>query len=294
VKLRYQIGPEAERLAPTAEKYGFLHALVERFATTLHMSSITNLVDLIEDEVIPDAMPLVLDVRNSLITIKNDAPPTHPTSPGVIPLDVQIDDIVVWRGPDNVFNVSTGGKAPFGMGAPPRAISEYKPSHDSSGPSDDATQEAGPQFPQGFDESLKAKVYSILDDNEILKKRLHVAETEKMLLDQQLCGDSGKSVKDLEFENDQLRRQLEKIAKLDGASANENLTREIGQLRDQANLSESVQRENTELIQHLAEEQDEVVMLKEERESLLGMIQMLQDELSTAEHMRSNRVSSIS
>ncbi len=145
-----------------------------------------------------------------------------------------------------------------------------------------------PQFPTGFDETLKHRVYSILDENELLRKKLKDVEAEHHVLKQKVKGDSGRTVTDLEHENDQLRRQLEKIAKLDGSAANEALQREMGHLREQASIMESSQHENMVLLEQLAREQDEVTMLKEERESLLAMMQMLQEELATSEHLRNN------
>ena len=70
IKLRYSLGPAAETLAPTAGKLGYLEIDICRLRTMLLMSSMTNLVDLIEDEVIPDAMPMRILVRKVDITLK--------------------------------------------------------------------------------------------------------------------------------------------------------------------------------------------------------------------------------
>ena len=96
-----------------------------------------------------------------------------------------------------------------------------------------------------------------------------------------------KVVKTLEHENDQLRRQLEKIAKLDSSAANEKLQREIDYLRE--HTPEKLHRENSRMHQELQRCKEDVLMYKEERESLLTAIRALQDDLAAAENERQKK-----
>ena len=49
---------------------------------------------------------------------------------------------------------------------------------------------------------------------------------------------------------------------------------------------EGVQQESSELATQLVQKQDEVLTLKQERESLLATLQLLQEELNQSERMR--------
>ena len=43
-----------------------------------------------------------------VVFLQNDAPPTHPTSPGIVPLDLHVSEALVTRGQDGIFRVTTG------------------------------------------------------------------------------------------------------------------------------------------------------------------------------------------
>ena len=70
IKLRYEMGPHIESKVPTAGELGFLRTVLSDLELGLAISSLTGFVDLIEDEVIPPNMPLVLEVSNCKIGIK--------------------------------------------------------------------------------------------------------------------------------------------------------------------------------------------------------------------------------
>ena len=57
-------------------------------------------------------------------------------------------------------------------------------------------------------------------------------------------------------------------------------------LRDKVRWMEGVQQESSELATQLVQKQDEVLTLKQERESLLATLQLLQEELNQSERMR--------
>ncbi len=70
VKLRYELGPRIEKSVPTAGELGFLRAVLSELDLSLAISSLTGFVDLIEDEIIPPNMPLVVEVSNCKIGLK--------------------------------------------------------------------------------------------------------------------------------------------------------------------------------------------------------------------------------
>ena len=72
-RVRMNLGPAAESLAPTAGERGYLHVKAADFQLNLLMSSVANMMDLIEDEVIPPAMPMFIEVSKAGIGLKVSA-----------------------------------------------------------------------------------------------------------------------------------------------------------------------------------------------------------------------------
>ena len=102
---------------------------------------------------------------------------------------------------------------------------------------------------------------------------------------------------DLEHENDVLRRQLEKIGKMDGLAIerasrpSSRDRRETSTGRDRSSGSgrkeiDRLRMENLELTEQLREQSDDLLVLRQERESLLLTIQLLQDDLALSERQR--------
>lgn len=69
------------------------------------MSSITGLTDLIEDEIIPKPIPLQIYLENISLRLNEDRPPNNITSPGPIPIDLNISKLRVTRDTDGVFRI---------------------------------------------------------------------------------------------------------------------------------------------------------------------------------------------
>ena len=109
---------------------------------------------------------------------------------------------------------------------------------------------------------------------------------------------------DLEHENDVLRRQLEKIGKMDGFAiersrrpSKSDLETPTSPRRDRSwswgrrEELKQLRSENKDMIQRLREQADELMELKQERESLLMTIELLQDDLTTSEKRRQKTTS---
>ncbi|NWZ17418.1 URFB1 protein, partial [Agelaius phoeniceus] len=103
VSLRLQSGPRAAALSPLAEHNGFLQLLLHSQATELCTSCLASLGPFLEDEIIPEVIPMEIEVVDVKITLKDDTPPVYPTSPGPVPITLAMDHIVVRRRDDGVF-----------------------------------------------------------------------------------------------------------------------------------------------------------------------------------------------
>ena len=137
----------------------------------------------------------------------------------------------------------------------------------------------------------------VLHENELLKKRLIQAEDDLRLSsrterkDEKLREESvtKHEYDNLAEENEVLRRQLEKIGKMSLASGEFNvnsLQNECERLKEESRTADKLKGENDDLIDQISRQSEEVVMLKQERESLLTTIQLLQEELEASEAMR--------
>ncbi|NWT02598.1 URFB1 protein, partial [Mionectes macconnelli] len=118
--LRLEGGPGAAAHSPLAEQNGFLRVLLQGCHTQLCTSSLTGLGPFLEDEIIPEVIPMEIEVLDAKITMQDDSPRVYPTSPGPVPITLAVDHVVVRRKDDGVFylteerpvSVCEGQKAP--------------------------------------------------------------------------------------------------------------------------------------------------------------------------------------
>lgn len=68
--LRLEVGPGAAVHSPLAVQNGFLHLLVHSYTAELFMSSLTSLGPFLEDEIIPEVIPMEIEVVDAKITLK--------------------------------------------------------------------------------------------------------------------------------------------------------------------------------------------------------------------------------
>ncbi|XP_062450759.1 bridge-like lipid transfer protein family member 3A [Rhea pennata] len=124
VCLRLEIGPNAAVHSPLAVQNGFLHMLVHSYTAELFMSFLTNLGPFLEDEIIPEVIPMEIEIVNAKITLKDDSPRVYPTSPGPVPITLAVDHIIVKRRDDGAFYLT----APQGEGSPKqeKPVSAFK------------------------------------------------------------------------------------------------------------------------------------------------------------------------
>ncbi|XP_061869358.1 bridge-like lipid transfer protein family member 3A isoform X2 [Colius striatus] len=127
VCLRLEVGPNAAVHSPLAVQNGFLHLLVHSYTAELFMSSLTNLGPFLEDEIIPEVIPMEIEVVDAKITLKDDSPRVYPTSPGPVPITLAVDHVVVKRRDDGVFYLTApGGEGSSKQEKPVSAPQEQK------------------------------------------------------------------------------------------------------------------------------------------------------------------------
>ncbi|NXE81139.1 URFB1 protein, partial [Cochlearius cochlearius] len=128
VCLRLEVGPNAAVHSPLAVQNGFLHMLVHSYTAEFFMSFLTNLGPFLEDEIIPEVIPMEIEVVDAKITLKDDSPRVYPTSPGPVPITLAVDHVLVKRRDDGVFYLTGEGspkqEKPVGGGQEQKAPAE--------------------------------------------------------------------------------------------------------------------------------------------------------------------------
>ncbi|EOA98390.1 UHRF1-binding protein 1, partial [Anas platyrhynchos] len=127
VCLRLEVGPNAAVHSSLAVQNGFLHMLVHSYRAELFMSFLTNLGPFLEDEIIPEVIPMEIEVVDAKITLKDDSPRVYPTSPGPVPITLAVDHIIVKRKDDGVFYLTApGGEDSLRLEKPEPVVQDQK------------------------------------------------------------------------------------------------------------------------------------------------------------------------
>lgn len=82
-----------------------LEVKVANVSMALSMSSISGLTDLTEDEIIPRPIPLQIYLESISLRLNEDRPPNNITSPGPIPIDLNIAKLKIVRDANGVFHI---------------------------------------------------------------------------------------------------------------------------------------------------------------------------------------------
>ncbi|KYN07307.1 UHRF1-binding protein 1-like protein [Cyphomyrmex costatus] len=82
-----------------------LEMRVANVGMALSMSSVTGLADLAEDEIIPKPIPMQIYLENISLRLNEDRPPNNITSPGPIPIDLNISKLRIARDMSGVFHI---------------------------------------------------------------------------------------------------------------------------------------------------------------------------------------------
>lgn len=69
------------------------------------MSTVIGLSDLAEDEIISKPLPMEISLENLKLTLIEDRPPVNITSPGSIPINLQIGRMCIKRNEMGIFEI---------------------------------------------------------------------------------------------------------------------------------------------------------------------------------------------
>uniref|UniRef100_A0A8C6X4D6 Bridge-like lipid transfer protein family member 3A n=1 Tax=Naja naja TaxID=35670 RepID=A0A8C6X4D6_NAJNA len=106
VCLRYEIGPSAAVHSPLAAQNGFFHMLINSYETELLTSSLSSIGLFLEDEIIPEVIPMKIEIVNTKITLKDDSPRVYHPTPGPVPIILAMDHIVLHCKDDGIFFIT--------------------------------------------------------------------------------------------------------------------------------------------------------------------------------------------
>ncbi|XP_076645786.1 bridge-like lipid transfer protein family member 3B [Halictus rubicundus] len=82
-----------------------LDVKVTDISMALSMSSISGLTDLFEDEIIPKPIPIQIYLETISLRLNEDRPPNNITSPGPIPIDMDISKLRIVRDTNGAFHI---------------------------------------------------------------------------------------------------------------------------------------------------------------------------------------------
>ena len=186
MRMRVEFGPSAERYERTAAERGFMHVKVNGVRNgSLLVSTLGNMAECIEDEVLLPPMPFLIEANNSRVSINNDLPPTLVSAPLAIPVDLTVENISIRRSHDGVFHI--------------RPMSSESIARESE-------QAAAPITRQ---ESISASQLSLSDSASVCS-RTESLENEKQCLVTQMAV-SRATLQSLQEERDALLKTIERL-----------------------------------------------------------------------------------
>ncbi|KAK3746692.1 hypothetical protein QZH41_018916 [Actinostola sp. cb2023] len=105
ITVRAEFGPGAERNTPSAGERGFAHAQMSNLAFSLMMSNIESLSDCFDDEILLPKMPFYAEMKSSNVSIKDDKPARLLSAPPPLPLNVNLENLSIFRDQDGIINI---------------------------------------------------------------------------------------------------------------------------------------------------------------------------------------------
>lgn len=103
----------------------FNHKLEVRckdLSLALSMSTVTGLTDLSEDEIIAKPLPMEIFLENLKLTLIEDRPPINITSPGSVPINLQIGNMHITRNEMGIFEIQPTNYNAIGDGTDSDAL----------------------------------------------------------------------------------------------------------------------------------------------------------------------------
>ncbi|XP_063810977.1 bridge-like lipid transfer protein family member 3A isoform X2 [Pseudophryne corroboree] len=109
--LHFDLGPTAAYLSPLAVRNGFLKLRIQDFISEIPVSALTHIGPFFEDEQIPEVLPMIIQVRDSKIILRDDGPRVYPSPVLPEPVAFSVKNLKVQRQEDGVFYITEDGTA---------------------------------------------------------------------------------------------------------------------------------------------------------------------------------------
>ena len=97
-----------EKISRSTSAYLDLRA--QNLPLQFYMSTLTGLVDLVEDEIIPTPIPMEIHLENIALHLIEDRPSVNVTSPGSLPIDLAIPAMTITRDKTGLFAFQPSGR----------------------------------------------------------------------------------------------------------------------------------------------------------------------------------------
>lgn len=100
IRLNHTVSPGV-----IVNRTSFKEIKVNDLRLDLSMSTVTGLAELFEDEVIPQPFPMQMRLDNIRLCLNEDRPSANITSPGPVPINLEVSELIISRGPDGIFHI---------------------------------------------------------------------------------------------------------------------------------------------------------------------------------------------
>nr|CAB3267499.1 UHRF1-binding protein 1-like [Phallusia mammillata] len=107
VRMRIDSGPNASRFSQAAVSTGNLQLHVDHLREGVKASSLANIGAFLEDDVVPEVMPMKIEANDIHLSISDDAEPKYATSAKLPPVLLHVQHASVKRSDDGTFHVSS-------------------------------------------------------------------------------------------------------------------------------------------------------------------------------------------
>ncbi|KAG8579668.1 hypothetical protein GDO81_010995 [Engystomops pustulosus] len=109
ISLRLETGPSAKRYSPLAAENGFLQCQVADFGSEFLTSTLANIHHFIDDDSVPEVMPMKIRVQKAKLHLQDDSPKNNNSDPEPEPIVLNIQDLLVERYDDGSFCIKGNG-----------------------------------------------------------------------------------------------------------------------------------------------------------------------------------------
>ncbi|KAL4224791.1 UHRF1 (ICBP90) binding protein 1-like [Mactra antiquata] len=279
--IKFTTGPCAELLAPKGADLGVLEIRVKNYDLAFRNSSIQSMSKFVEDEKFGEPTPMRITVDDFKLTLTEDRPPPRQVQSrerAPPPTHVKISHIVINSDDNNIFHISTGEGMSTQTVSHPN-ISDIYPTQVSLVTSiDDSTVDLSALPPE-----IQTKISRIENQNKQLKLLSEKLDEHSQSQEKELdrLHDIEQKFLDIQAENEQLCDKLKLFALSSGESLDDTM--------DLRKCNSNLEEENNMLMERIVTLNEELSDVKQEKQSLVSTLQLLQDELMASEKHRHRR-----